>query len=259
MAEKINEATGQPEATETSRQKFLARMKERMGEERNWEDEEERYKAYMEHDDEREENIGKYQESNRKLAEIFTKNPRFAAMMRDVLQGDDASVAFVRYFGRDALDAAGDEEKMQVITTANQEYLNRVAESEKLRKTQEENLGKSEEDMTLFQTEKGLNDEDFAKFIDAVYNVLEQGLEGLIKKDFLEIFWKGLNYDTDLKDAAEAGRTQGRNEKIKLENRAQKGDNVPYLGEGSGTGQKNKPVRSRRSFYEGGPGYNGER
>lgn len=258
MAEKTDEGTVQAGIPETSRQKYLARMKERVGDDRNWEDEEERYRAYVDYDDEQQASIGKFQESNRKLAEVFTKNPKFAAMMRDVMQGDDASVAFIRYFGRDALDATGDEEKMQVITTANQEYLNRVAESEQLRKTQEENLGKSEEEMTAFQLEKGLSDEEFAKFVDAVYNVLEQGLEGLIKKDFLEIFWKGLNYDNDMKDAAQVGRTQGRNEKIKLENRTQKGDDVPYLGEGSGTGERGKPVKNRRSFYEGGPGYSSE-
>lgn len=265
MADNRNEQEKEPQpledgghAAESSRQQFLARMKERMGAETDWEDEEARYGAYLEHDNQQQDRLGKYEESNGKLAEIFTKNPKFAAMMRDVLQGEDASVAFVRYFGKDALDAVGDEEKMKVITAANQEYLNRVGESEQLRKTQEENLGKSEEEMSSFQSEKGLNDEEFGKFVDAVYHVLEQGLEGLIKKDFLEIFWKGLNYDDDLKDAARVGRTQGLNEKIKLENRTKRGDEVPYLGDGTGGGQKGKAMRNRRSFYEGGPGYSVE-
>lgn len=239
----------------SARQKYLSRIQERVKTPVDWEDEESRYNAYLQTDDEQQNTINRYQESNQKLADMFSKNPRFAALMRDVMKGEDPSVVFVRYFGQDALDAAGNEEKLKLITEANKEYLNRVAESEKLAKTQEENLNKSQEEMLNFQKEKGINDQQFAQFIDAIYNTLEKGLEGLLTRDFMDIFWNGLNYENDIQDAVNIGKTEARNEKIKFENRVNKGDNIPNLREGSGTGQHLPPPQKHRSFYDGGPAF----
>ena len=253
--EEKNTPTPSLQGGESARQKYLARMRERVPDVDDWEDENARYGAYLRYDDEQQQHLGKYRESNQKLTDLFARDPRFAALMRDVVKGDDPSVAFVRYYGQEALDAAGDEEKIKLITAANKEYLNRVAESEKLHQAQEENLQKSQEEMTTFQQEKGLSDEQFAGFIDAVYNVLEKGLEGLLTADFLETFWNGLHYENDLREAAATGRTEGRNDKITLENRVTKGDQIPNLREGTGSGDRPVAPKKRRSFYSGGPGY----
>lgn len=257
----IKEASVNPNEKKPSiREQYLARMRERLGDETDLDtDPESRYGAFMKYDDEQQEKLKNYEESNTKLADIFYKNPKFAAMMSDVMKGEDASIAFVKYFGRDALDATEDEEKMKMITEANQEYLNRVAESEQLRKAQEENLQKSESEMNDFQTEKKLDDETFGKFIDEVYHVVERGLEGLIQKDFLEIFWKGLNYEKDVESAAITGEIEGRNQKIKLEDRTNKAGNVPNLSSSnlSHTGKKNNPpFLKKRDFFEDFPNEN---
>lgn len=234
---------------------YYARLRERMGEDGHgvdWEgdDDEGRYGALLKYDDREQELLGSYRDSNQRLGDLFMKNPKFAAMMSEVMKGSDPSVAFIKFFGRDALDASEDEEKMKLITGANQEYLNRVAKSEELRKRQEENLEKSGVEMDAFQVEKGMGDEEFAKFVDAVYNVIERGLEGLIGKDFLEIFWRGLNYEQDLQDAANAGRVEARNEKIVLANRTRRGDGVPDLHAGKSSGDLQvEPKPRRRSFY----------
>lgn len=243
-----------PENKPGSREQYLARMRERLGEETDLEtDPETRYSAFLKYDDEQQTALNGFRDSNKKLADTFSKNPRFAAMLSDVMKGEDPSTAFVKYFGKDALEASGDEEKMKIITQANQEYLNRVTESEQLRKTQEQNLQQSESEMTAFQAEKKLTDEDFAKFIDEIYNVLERGLEGLIQNDFLQIFWKGLNYDTDIQEAATTGEIEGRNQKIELENRAQKNSGIPNLnGSNLTKGGKSAPPppSPKRDFFE---------
>lgn len=243
-----------PEVKPGAREQYLSRMRERMGEDTDWEgDPEGRYGAFLKYDDEREGELKGYKDSNQKLGDMFGKNPQFAAMMNDMMKGEDATTAFIKYFGRDALDAAGDEEKMQMIAGANQEYLNRVSESEELRKRQEQNLQASEADLSAFQSEQGMDDEAFAKFLDAVYGVVEQGLEGRIGRDFLEVFWKGLNYEKDVQDAATTGEIEGRNQKIALENRTQKGDAVPNLS-GANLSRDGKreeaPRPKKRDFFE---------
>lgn len=240
----------------SARETFLARMKERAGDVDLESDPEVRYGEFLKYDDEVQGKLKGYKESNDKLSGIYTSNPKFAAFMTTVMEGEDPTVAFVKYFGEDALNAS-DEESMLLIKKANEEYLNGVAESNKLRETQEENLRISEESMSAFRDKKGMDDESFAKFMDEFYGVVEKALQGNLDEDLLETFYKGLNYDKDLKDAATAGEIEARNKKIEMENRTSKGDDIPNLNNTSKTGTRAPNVERRKSFYAGGPGFGG--
>lgn len=246
----------QPTQTNPSaREQYYQRMRERMGNTAkniDWQgdDEENRYGALLRFDDEQQKTLGNYKQSSQKLGDLFTRNPKFAAMLQEVMQGTDPSVSFVKYFGRDALDASGDEEKIQLITQANQEYLNRVATSEQLRKTQEQNLEKSGAEMETFQKEKNITDQDFASFIDAIYNTIEKAFQGILDREFLQIFWQGLSYENDIHDAATAGEIQARNQKIEMENRTrQPAGNLPDL-HGKTASDMPASRQTKRSFYE---------
>ena len=144
---------------------------------------------------------------------------------------------------------SGDEEKMAALNEANQEYLNRVAESNKLREDQEKNMEASAQDMSDFKSEKGMTDEDFEKFIGECYSVIENALMGKIDKSFMEIMYKGLNYEKDVQDAAAAGVVEGRNQKIDSSLKKQVGDGVPNLTSG-GKSEKTVPkIPRKRDFY----------
>lgn len=234
----------------SKRSSFLSKMKNRMPDVNfDSEDPEERYSAFDKYDEDVQEQLGKYKESDSKLKELFAKDPRFATFMSDVVGGGSPSTSFVKYFGKDVLDMSGDEEQMAKLNESNQEYLNRVAESNKLRQEQEKNMESSAQDMSDFKSEKNMSDEDFESFIDECYKVVEGALMGKIDKSFLEIMYKGLNYEKDLQDAATAGVIEGRNQKIDETLRKKDGDGIPNLNTGGKGGTKKPAIPTKRDFY----------
>ena len=234
----------------SKRESFLSRMKERMPDvDFDNEDPEVRYAAFEKYDDDTQEQMNKYKENDGKLKDLFSRDPRFAAFMSDAVGGKPVPASFARYFGKDILDMSGDEAKMAELNEANQEYLNRVAESNKLREEQEQNMNASAEDMANFKTEKSMSDEEFEKFIGKCYSVIENALMGKIDKSFMEMMYKGLNYEKDIQDAADAGVIEGRNQKIDDTLKTRLGDGIPKLDSGGKTEKAASRIPRKRDFY----------
>ena len=235
----------------SKREAFLNKMKGRMPDVNfDSENPEERYGAFDSYDEEREGKLGKYKENDEKLKGIFGKDPRFASFMGEVAGGGDTTTSFVKNFGRDALDASGDETKMEGIKKANEEYLARVADSKKLMDEQDANMKASAEAMSKFKKDKGMDDKSFGEFIDKCYGVVENALKGNLDESFLETMYKGMNYEKDLRDAADAGVVEGRNQKIDTELKKNVGDGIPSITSGGATGEpKAKRIPIKRDFY----------
>lgn len=236
--------------TKSKRENFLSRMKERMPDvEFDSEDPEVRYGAFEKYDDDIQSQLGKYKESDSKLKELFKKDPRFASFVSEVVEGNLPSTSFVKYFGKDVLDMSGDEEAMAKLNESNQEYLNRVAESGRLQEEQEKNMESSAQEMSDFKAEKSMSDEEFEKFIGECYGVIEDALMGKVGKSFLEIMYKGMNYEKDIQDAAAAGVVEGRNQKIDEQLKKTIGDGIPSLNAGGKGGTKPPYIPRKRDFY----------
>ena len=80
----------QEEKKLSNREQYLARMKARRGDV-DYEDEEARYGAFLQDDDDRESALTKHRESDAKLSGMFKKDPRFAALLNDAIEGGDVS------------------------------------------------------------------------------------------------------------------------------------------------------------------------
>lgn len=238
----------QEERKLSNREQYLARMKARRGDV-DYEDEEARYGAFLQDDDDRESALTKHRESDSKLSGMFKKDPRFAALLNDAMEGGDVSTSFVKRYGKDVLDT--DEEGLAKIAESNQEYLNKVAESNSLYEQQQANLAESGAAMQSFKEDKGMDDSSFEGFLEKLYTTLEDGFMGKLSVDFLEIFYKGLSYENDVRKAADAGLVEGRNQKIELENKAELGDSLPNLSDTS-KGGKPKPMTRpvKKNFFD---------
>ena len=238
------------ELKKSKREDYLARMKSRKPDV-NYDDDESRYGAYMEHDDEMQGQIDNYKKSDDQMKGAFSKDPRLASFISGVLEGGDTPTGFVKNFGKDILDSMDDEEVLQKITEANNEYLGRVESSKKLEQERRDNLEASVAAVTAFKEEKGLSDEEFGGFVDKFNDLLEEGFMGKLSPEFLEVMYKGLNYEEDIASAAEIGRIDGKNEKIETENRTKQKSDVPSMrGVGSGSTVAPK-TKKKGSFYEG--------
>ena len=190
------------------------------------------FDALEEYDSYRNERYERLADDQSKLCKLFMSNPKMGAFISDVIGGDDALVACVRYFGRDMLDCARDENRMAEVRRANDEYLSRVARFNALESQMRENLEKSSRCMERFKAEKGMNDAEFEGFLDRVYHLCNHVFMGELNDEVLNLLFKGLYYDRDLSCAERDGEVRGRNERIVFERRERGGDSLPPLRNG---------------------------
>ncbi len=190
------------------------------------------FDALEEYDSLRNERYERLADDQSKLCKLFMANPKMGAFISDVIGGEDALIACVRYFGKDMLDCAEDEGRMAEVRKANDEYLSRMARFNELESQMRENLAKSSRCMKRFKSDKGMSDEEFEGFLDRVYHLCNHVFMGELNDEVLELLFKGLYYDRDLSCAEHDAEVRGRNERIAFEKRERSGDSLPPLRNG---------------------------
>lgn len=194
---------------------------------------------YAEYDDQ----LNHYKEREQKFADMFTSDPRSAHFITNWRNGSDPVVEFVRQFGEDMLDAANDPERLDQISEANKDFLERVAKEKELEETYQKNLSESLQYLDTFQREKGLSDEQVDEVMKYLVGIVTDGIMGKFSAESINMALNALNYDTDVATARTEGTVAGRNAKI--EERLRKpttGDGVPNL-----SGSNNAPTRKRNN------------
>lgn len=190
------------------------------------------FDALEEYDSYRNERYERLADDQSKLCKLFMSNPKMGAFISDVIGGEDALIACVRYFGKDMLDCAEDEGRMEEVRKANDEYLSRMARFDELENQMRENLKNSTRCMERFKSEKGMSDEEFESFLDRVYHLCNHVFMGELNDEVLGLLFKGLYYDRDLSCAERDAEVRGRNERIVFEKRERNGDSLPPLRNG---------------------------
>ncbi len=171
----------------------------------------------------------KLADDQNKLCDLFISNPKMGAFIADVVGGEDALVACVKYFGKDLLECAGDDRRMYELRRANDEYMSRISHYRKLDAEMRENLKNSSRHIERFKASKGMSDEEFEAFVDRVYHLCNHVFVGDLNTEVLELLYKGVNYDSDLSCAEKAAEIKGRNERIVLEKKQNRGDSLSGL------------------------------
>lgn len=190
------------------------------------------FDALEEYDSYRNERYERLADDQSKLCKLFMSNPKMGVFISDVIGGEDALIACVRYFGKDMLDCAEDEGRMEEVRKANDEYLSRMARFGELENQMRENLKNSTRCMERFKSEKGMSDEEFESFLDRVYHLCNHVFMGELNDEVLGLLFKGLYYDRDLSCAEREAEVRGRNERIVFEKRERNGDSLPPLRNG---------------------------
>ena len=168
------------------------------------------FDALEEYDSYRNERYERLADDQSKLCKLFMSNPKMGAFISDVIGGEDALIACVRYFGKDMLDCAEDEGRMEEVRKANDEYLSRMARFGELENQMRENLKNSTRCMERFKSEKGMSDEEFESFLDRVYHLCNHVFMGELNDEVLGLLFKGLYYDRDLSCAEREAEVRGR-------------------------------------------------
>jgi hypothetical protein len=150
-----------------------------------------------------------------------------AGLFSDVINGTSPEIAFIQRFGEGVLAAKDDPDMAEEFVKAQQVYMDKLSSSKKIEQEQEENMNNSLQVLQSFIQDKGMSDEEGEGFFDKIIKAVDDVFMSRWTPELLEIFYKGLNYETDVKDAIEMGRVEGRNEKIIEGQKRSVGDGLP--------------------------------
>ncbi|WP_455498622.1 hypothetical protein [Coprobacter sp.] len=248
--ERVNE---RPKAR--SRQIILEKLSKRFPD-RAFDSDDVFYDTLVEYDSHLCDRYEKLRDDQTKLATLFISNPKMGGFISDVIGGEDALVACVRYFGKDVLECANDENRMAQLRKENDEFLARMSKNRAVEKEMAENWEHSKRAISRFKESKGMNDDDFDNFLDKVHHICEHVFMSDFTPDVLEILFKGINYDNDLGCAEKAAEVRGRNERILLEKKQTEGDSLPGLQNNRSVKEESENLtpgfglRRRRSVWD---------
>lgn len=235
-----------PEAAEApatpNRDKLRKRLADRYPDQ-NFDADEDFYGRIDSDYDDYEGQLGQYREQEKKMVDLYNRDPRSARFLKEWADGNDPVILMIRHYGSDIKEILDDPEKIEEIAKANQEYVDRVAQEKGLEDEYEKNL---EESLTLLeqvQTDRNLSDEDMEKVIAQLRDDANDVLMGRFTQDAIDRVLKALNYDQDVEAAGYEGEVRGKNKKIdeKLRKRKQ-GDGLARMegNTGAGGGQANR-------------------
>lgn len=231
------------EAKKSNKSRLVSRYGSRQPD-RNWDDE----TGYEDLAGFAADELERFDTDNRKLADLYAKDARFAGLMNHAASGGDILDYLLDAYGSDFADAlSGDEGRKKLSERKKREQ----EESDRRKKDDEEydaNTAQSEKDFGAIKEKYGLSDEELAE----IYHGMRQSARDIAYNKFspaaLERYIKGGRYDKDVAGAREEGHITGKNERVRRELRqsAKKPGEMPSL-EGSGGIARESKAKAKRA------------
>ena len=230
--------------TKTGREMMLARLQERYPE-KEYADDEALFSQISDDYDASDAKMKEYQEREKSLSDMFSADPRSAAFLTKWREGGDPFVELVRQFGTDIREALDDPERLEAISVANKDYVERVAKAKELEDLYEKNLQESNAVMDALKAEKAASDEQLDAALALLMGIAHDGIVGKFTRESLEMALKAINHDADVASANQEGLVQGKNTKVETQLRKPGGDGVAPLG---GSNRRSAPARPPRDL-----------
>ena len=166
------------------------------------------------------------------MSDMMSADPRSAVFLQAMRGGKNPFVELVRNFGDDMVDYLSDPDNADEVASAQEDYVKRVSEGNKLSAEYEKNM---EESLKVFaQMDKEYGEEVTDELVGKLMIVANDVIRGKFTKETLDMFRLAQNHDQDVADAAHEGEVRGKNSKHlnKLELR-KKGDGTADLDSAS--------------------------
>jgi len=228
----------------TGREMLLSRLQERYPD-KEFADDEALFSQIGEDYDASDAKMKEYQDREKSLSDMFSADPRSAAFLSKWLEGGDPVVEFVRRWGREALE---DPEKLDAITEANKEFLERTAKAKELDELYEQNLQESNALMDAIKAEGNVSEEQLDAALALLIGIANDGIVGKFTRESLEMALKAINHDEDVATANHEGLVQGKNTKVEEKLRkAKSGDGAPSLAGSNGSAA---PPKKRLNIFD---------
>ena len=174
-----------------------------------------------------------YQESvegSKKFNEVISKDPRFASMVHQMMQGDSFYKAAISQYGKDAFSVQEGDDGYDDFMAGEQSYNERQNQQKQHLETLNQNREKAKETLTTWTKDIfGENQEQASEFLGWMDNTLVQVLNSDLSPDILTKLYQGFIYDTKVAEAAQQGEVKGRNQNISAQMEAGDKNPLPNL------------------------------
>lgn len=182
--------------------------------------------------------LTKYKEAEESLNETMRADPVFAQFVYDVAVNKlPMRAAIAKYFAAEDLIPQEGDDDFEAHQAA---YKERVDKSNKMSALEKEIAANEEAsfaNIDAFADEQGYSEEQKTALIDKINSVLQDAIEKKISPELLMSFHKMLSFDSEVEAAKEAGKIEGKNEKIESikakEEEEIVGDGVPATSTGT--------------------------
>lgn len=213
-----------------NRERIIARYKSRQPD-RDWDDENGSEDLAGFAADE----LERFDEDNRKLTELYAKDPRFAGLMTHVANGGAMEDYFLEHFGSELRDILDSEDGKAKIAERKKKEDEDAARKKKDDDEASANVPLSEKNFQAIKDKYGMSDDDLAEIYHGLRKISRDIAYDKYDADVLERYIKGGKYDKDIAGAREEGHIAGKNERARRELRQsdRKPGAVPNL-EGTG-------------------------
>lgn len=190
-----------------------------------------------------------YNERERKLTELLSRDPQSAQFITDMAQGKDPWASLINRIGIDGLkEMLEDPAKMEEYSASNRDYVERIAKQKGLEEEWEKNMRVTLGMLEQKQQELGLSDDEVDAAADWIKEVTNDAVMGIIKPGTIDMALKAINHDADIAAASEEGEIRGKNAKAEAKLRKpSRGDGTATLG---GANNAPAPTRNKSSIFD---------
>lgn len=222
-----------PEEKKTNRQIWEEAIK-RKNPEVDFSDEDVLYALSMKGYDEEHEYRKNNEQKNKEMYELLSANPDVAMFISSLVT--DKNVGKAMSYLSDVIGLQEGTPEYEEYQKGVEARKTREAEAQKAVEEYENNLKESADVLKAFADENGMTEEDAVAFVKKITEVVSEKLfSGKIDKEFLDLFFRAFNYETDIETAKKAGKIEGRNEAIETKNKKlKKGDGLPEIKNSAG-------------------------
>ena len=191
--------------------------------------------------------LAKFDEDNKRLADLFMKEPRFAGLVNHVAGGGAWEDYMFDTFGSELRDILLDSEdgKKKMAARIKKEDED-AAQRKKDDDEQDANMAQSNKNFQAIKEKYNMSDEELAEIYGSFRKMAHDVAFGLFDTDAMERYIKGGKYDADVAGAREEGHIAGKNQRVRRELResGRKAGEMP-TPEGSGAITRESKPRAK--------------
>lgn len=151
------------------------------------------------------------------VGDILTEYPELYAVIQDLQEGKPFEVALAANIDIDSLKPLEGEEMYADYEAARNARKERKARSEEHRATFEKNWEDSNKVIHDFFEEVAFDEQQTNNFLAKMDEMLANYVNGVVTREFLDVFYRAMNYEQAMESAREAGAIDAKNARIDAE------------------------------------------